>query len=101
MASYLLTNRAVEDLTSIWNYTYDFWSEELADKYYGGLMRTCQKIADNPKVGKNYVEIDHSIFGYVYKKHIILYTPIHSEAVKIVRILHVSMDLRNRILDDY
>ena len=34
MAKHKLTNKAVEDLTEIWNYTYDKWSEYQADKYY-------------------------------------------------------------------
>ena len=38
MASYLLTNKAVEDLTEIWHYTYYKWSEKQADKYYKMLL---------------------------------------------------------------
>ena len=30
----LFSNSAVEDLTQIWNYTVDNWSEERADQYY-------------------------------------------------------------------
>ena len=32
MAKYHLTNQAVQDLSDIWNYTFDNWSEEQADK---------------------------------------------------------------------
>jgi hypothetical protein len=31
MARYKLTNKAVEDLTQIWNYTFNKWSENQAD----------------------------------------------------------------------
>ena len=34
MASFHLTNKAVEDLAEIWNYTIDKWSENQADHYY-------------------------------------------------------------------
>lgn len=34
MASYKFTNRAVEDLAQIWNYTFDNWSDNQADTYY-------------------------------------------------------------------
>lgn len=34
MAKYLLTNKAVEDLSKIWDYTYEVWSENQADRYY-------------------------------------------------------------------
>ena len=31
MAKFIITNKAVEDLSKIWNYTYEFWSENQAD----------------------------------------------------------------------
>ena len=34
MANYNLTNKAVEDLEKIWDYTFQKWSEQQADKYY-------------------------------------------------------------------
>ncbi len=34
MARYLFTRKAVEDLTGIYEYTLEFWSESQADKYY-------------------------------------------------------------------
>lgn len=34
MAKYKLTNEAVEDLTKIWDYTFEKWSEKQADTYY-------------------------------------------------------------------
>lgn len=33
MPKYILTNKAVEDLSTIWNYTFEVWSETQADKY--------------------------------------------------------------------
>ena len=41
MAKYKLTNKAVDDLTQIWNYTLDKWSESQADKYYYMLLDNC------------------------------------------------------------
>ncbi|MDP9954950.1 plasmid stabilization system protein ParE [Epilithonimonas hungarica] len=35
MAKYLFTKKAVDDLSEIYEYTYEFWSENQADKYYG------------------------------------------------------------------
>ena len=36
--SYELTQRALEDLGDIWNYTFEAWSEVHADKYYQMLF---------------------------------------------------------------
>ena len=54
MAKYQLTNKAVDDLTRIWNYTFDNWSENQADKYYHMLLENCNEVACNPELGKNY-----------------------------------------------
>lgn len=41
MANYILTNKAVEDLTKIWDYTYEVWCENQTDKYYNELLEVC------------------------------------------------------------
>ena len=51
MPKYKLTNKAVEDLSGIWDYTFDIWSEKQADKYYQMLVDHFVEIADNPTVG--------------------------------------------------
>lgn len=53
MAKYSLTNKAVEDLTDIWDYTFDQRSEKQADTYYEMLIDNCKRIADNPNLGNN------------------------------------------------
>ena len=47
MANFTFTKKAVEDLTNIWNYTFDNWSEKQADIYYNALIENCQIIASN------------------------------------------------------
>ncbi len=64
MARYKLTNKAVEDLSKIWDYTYEVWSETQADKYYFELLEACRILTENPNLGKNYTEIDKDVFGY-------------------------------------
>lgn len=98
MADLLFSNKAVEDLTDIWNYTVETWSEAQADKYYTLLINTCRQIADSPRLpGKEYSEIMAGLFGYRTGKHIVFYRQVSECAVEIVRILHERMDLKNRI----
>ena len=99
MANYYLTNKAVEDLTNIWNYTFEKWSEKQADKYYTMLIDNCQEIADNPELEKNYNRIISTLFGMRTIRHIIFYRKISVDKVEIIRILHESMDLKKRILE--
>lgn len=99
MANYFLTNKAVEDLATIWEYTYKTWSESQADKYYKLLISTFGEIAQNPQRGKNYDEIDKTIFGLRVGKHIVFYRVTKSNKIEILRILHQQMELRNKMKD--
>ena len=97
MANYFLTNKAVEDLSKIWNYTYESWSENQADKYYKLLIDFCKEISRNPQIGKNYRGIEKNIFGYKAGQHIIFYRVIKAREIEVLRILHGRMDLKVRI----
>jgi toxin ParE1/3/4 len=97
MAKYRLTNKAVDDLSHIWKYTYEEWSESQADRYYQLLLSACSAIAEKPEVGKNYQDILGEIFGYGVGKHIIFYRKITEIEIEVVRILHRRMDLKHRI----
>ena len=97
MAKYHLTNKAVQDLNEIWNYTYHRWSEEQADFYYEMLLENCQEIAENPKLGRSYEGVLPALSGHKIAKHIIFYRPAGAEFVEITRILHENMDLPNRM----
>ena len=97
MARFKLTNKAVEDLSKIWNYTFEVWSEKQADKYYEMLISNCQEIADNPNLGKNYDGITQSLFGMKTNRHIIFYRTLNEDYVEITRILHERMDLKTRM----
>jgi Plasmid stabilization system protein len=99
MAKYRFTNKAVEDLSDIWNYTFDVWSEKQADLYYEILIKSCHGIAKNPNLGKVYEGILESLCGYKVNKHVIFYRIISNEEIEIVRILHESMDIKNRICE--
>jgi toxin ParE1/3/4 len=94
MRKYFLTNKAVEDLSKIWEYTYEVWSEDQADKYYNKLLIDCQEIAENQTLGKNYNEINKEILGYRSGQHLIFYRIINATQIEITRILHSRMDLK-------
>lgn len=98
MGNYSLTNKALEDLTKIWNYTFDEWSELQADKYYFELLEACDKLSENQNWGKKYEAISFEIYGFKKGQHIIFYKKKNKNQIEIIRFLHVNMDLKNHIL---
>lgn len=97
MAKYSLSNKALEDLSKIWEHTYEVWSELQAEKYYYMLLDTCQDLADGNYSGKSYPEISSEILGFKAGRHVIFYRKAKSSGIEIARFLHERMDLKNRI----
>jgi toxin ParE1/3/4 len=97
MGRYRFTKKAVDDLTQIWHYTYDKWSENQADNYYHMLIENCREIASNPDLGKSYSGITKGLSGFRSGRHIIFYHLVGEDLIEIIRILHEQMDLKSRI----
>ncbi len=97
MFSYVLSNRAVEDLSDIWDYTFEEWSERQADKYYEELLESCQKLANKEEIEKIYKEIDKDIYFHKSGKHLIFYRIRTETEIEIVRFLHSRMNLKEKI----
>lgn len=97
MGKYKISKKAIEDLSSIWEYTYYEWSESQADKYYWMLIETCNEISDNPEIGKDYSIIAKNLYGISSGRHIVFYRKKKNSDVEIVRVLHEQMDLQSRV----
>lgn len=92
MSSYQFTNKAVEDLSNIWNFIFDTRSKMQADKYYAELMDACVEMAGKPFLGRNYSGVVERLKGVKINRHIIFYRVIKEGVVEIERILHERMD---------
>jgi len=97
MAKVILRQEAINDLSDIWYYTLHKWSEKQADKYYNDIKIACKEIGENRSVGKNYTDISEQLLGFKSGKHILFYHQISADEIEVIRILHESMDLKNRI----
>ena len=92
----VLHQNAISDLDDIWLYTFHNWSKEQADRYLSLIYKEIDFLSTKPKSGKS---IDYLRIGYrtsQVKSHIIFYR-FSSTEIEIVRILHGSMDIPNRL----
>ena len=99
MTKITFRQKAIEDLSKIWDYTMSEWSEIQADKYYSLIKFSCKEIGLNPKIGKEYPGISRNLLGLKSGKHIIFYHQVSENEIEIIRILHEQMDLGNRIIE--
>ncbi len=98
MVDLKFTNKAKEDLNSIWFYTLNTWSEKQADDYYNMLIATCKRLAAGSfVVTRQYPEIAPDLFGAYAGKHIIFFRPFNGYGILIVRILHSRMDIKAKL----
>lgn len=100
MAKYALTNKAVQDLKQIWNYTYDNWSEKQVNKYLSQLLKHCSKISKSPQLGSSYERLYPNLRGSKINKHIIFYREMEKDEIEVERILHERMDLKIRFTSE-
>jgi toxin ParE1/3/4 len=98
MSKLKFTNNAVKDLSDIWSYTIETWSESQADKYYRLIISACSTITKKPQIGKVYSEIYPDLKGKITSKHIIFYRVLEDQSIEITRILHERMDLKNKLV---
>ena len=97
MAKLYFTNKAIEDLESIWKYTVKTWSANQAEIYYSLLVESCQKLAAEPTLGKSYEIIAKNVLGFKTGEHIIFYRIVSPQEIEVVRILQGMMDLKNHL----
>lgn len=97
MAKLHFTNKAIEDLEAIWNYTVKTWSENQAEIYYSLLIDSSQKLAAEPMLGQSYKIIAKNVLGFKTGEHLIFYKVISPQEIEVIRILHGLMDLKNHL----
>ena len=97
MAKFYLTNKAVEDLGEIWNYTVKTWSESQAEIYYSLIIDSCQELANKPNLGKSYEVVEKNVLGFKTGQHLFFYRIVKEKEIEVVRILHGVMDLKNHL----
>ena len=93
-----ISDKALEDIESIWLYTIETWSVEQADRYYNQLFDEIEYISEHPLSGRNIDHIRKNYWCTKVKSHLIFYRyKTSGKKVEIIRILHQSMDVEERI----
>ena len=82
------------DLEDIFDYTEINHSIDQAFQYVSSFDEVFDLFIDNPRMGKQRLEIRRGLFSFVKDSHVIFYR-ILSDRFRIVRILHASRDLHN------
>ncbi|MDA0967548.1 MAG: type II toxin-antitoxin system RelE/ParE family toxin [Proteobacteria bacterium] len=90
------TKLAEADFVDIWLYTYNNWGEVQADKYIDELNKSLKILVEQPLICRERKEFSPPVRIYRYLEHLIIYV-IYGDEIKIIRVLHKSMDVENHI----
>ena len=99
MATFRLSRRAEADLLSIGDYTLRTWGKAQAVHYLLELEDCCQKLADNPALGRVCGDVRPGLHRLEHGKHVVFYRPKRAGIV-VSRILHQGMLPDRHILED-
>lgn len=94
--SYKLSKKADKDFEDIYEYSYENFGEQQADKYTDSLEECFLLLSETPTIGRNIDNIKKGLFRHEHQEHSIFYK-IKKQYIFIVRILHVRMQTKNHL----
>ena len=89
---YILSEIADKDLEGIFDYTFDEFGFDQAEKYLLEIEEIFQNLIINPQIGKKRDEIKQGLYSFPKDNHIIFYRILDNH-IRIVRVLHGSQDI--------
>ena len=93
---YRISAKAVEDLEQIWEYTFEKWSSDQADRYYKLLIDEIEFISNDMSSGKSMKHLKEGYKASIVKSNMIFFRR-KDEITEIIRILHQKMDVESNI----
>lgn len=97
---YRISEKAISDIERVWLYTNKNWSKEQADRYYNLIIDEIIFVVNNFELCK---KVDFIRPGYrisKVKSHYIFFKKAADNYIEIIRVLHQSMDIENRLMED-
>lgn len=99
MASFTLTQAALEDLKTIAAYTQQKWGKSQRRVYAQQFDNAFHLLADNQETGITCDYVRNGYRKFPNGSHVIFYRSVADDEIQIVRILHKRMDVASVFRD--
>ncbi|MFV8356737.1 type II toxin-antitoxin system RelE/ParE family toxin [Flavobacterium sp. XS1P32] len=99
MSEYIISEKALEDISNIWFYTAENWSVEQADRYYNLIIDEIEYIVENFDMALDFGKIRKSYKYSKVKSHSIFFKKDKTNEIEVVRVLHERMDIENQLAE--
>ncbi len=96
--NFKISSKAMEDMESIWLYTFENWSMEQADRYLNLILDEVEYLSQHPESGKELTHIRKNYRCTKVKSHLIFYRKSKNEKyIEVIRVLHQRMDIQQHL----
>ncbi|RZJ70481.1 type II toxin-antitoxin system RelE/ParE family toxin [Flavobacterium sp.] len=93
---YRITEAAYNDLSDIYFYTTEKWSEEQASKYFESIIAEIELFSEHPENAKQMSKVRIDFFYFRALLHYVFFKK-NDDTIEVVRILHKMMDFSNHL----
>ena len=94
---YRISKLAEADIDNIWLYTLETWSFAQANRYYRLIYQEIGFIVEDFESGKDISEVKIGYRQAKVKSHLIIYKKADDGVIEILRVLHETMDIPNKL----
>jgi len=91
-STYSIRAWARTDLEEMWQFTFEEWGLEQADKYLNSLFSRFEWLSRNPYTGKDREDIKNGYYCFPEGMHLVFYT-MTEYGIDIIGIPHQNMDV--------
>lgn len=99
MSKYSISEKALEDINAIWNYTAERWSTEQANRYYNLILDEIEFNAANFETAIDFGSIRKDYRYSKVKSHLVFFKKTKNNEIEVVRVLHERLDMKNRLIE--
>ena len=95
--AYRISSKAIEDISDIWIYTFQKWSQKQADRYHNLLTDEFEYISTHFEGGRSLEHIKPGYRSSKVKSHVVFYKRNSNGVTEIIRVLHQNMEVADRL----
>ena len=91
--------QAEADLLDIWQFTFETWGDQQADRYLFSLNQGLERLTRAPRLGRPRDSIRPGYRSLSVGRHVIFYR-IDGQTIDVIRVLHEKMDRNLQLGED-
>lgn len=95
-STFRLKPKAVNDLVSIYQYSYQEFGHLRAEQYIKDLDTSFHQLAQDPNLGRNCKHIRSELLAFNVVSHVVFFQ-LSTYGIQILRVLHNSMDYAHHL----